>query len=118
MELLKQHQYPGRYKEDLPRSEVIQLLSIYLLCLSAVGPEDGNYQICQRMHKVVKRIMDEVLGSPQAQQLATPSSSGQLIPDVDISAMMTPNDEDPNFMDWLQSVDWNMAPWMDPTSGF
>jgi hypothetical protein len=117
IELLKLHQYPHRYHSTLPRAKAIRLLSIYLLCLSAVGREEGNYTICQRMHKVVSRVLDEVLEPPPLGSSGSSQTPGLLMPEIDLAAVIEPND-DPEFMDWLQTVDWTKAPWMDPIGGF
>ena len=120
VQLLQKHQYPRQYKSDLPRARAIRALSIYLVNLAAVGPEEGNHKICQRMHKIVERILDEVLEiQPQDNAMTTQTTPGtsSTLPDIDLAAVMGPND-DPEFMDWLQTVDWTKAPWMDPMGGF
>ncbi|MCJ1405796.1 hypothetical protein MMC11_009026 [Xylographa trunciseda] len=115
VELLKQSKYPHLYPLTLPRSEVIQNLSIFIGCLGSIRPTQGNYTLCVRMRKVIRRILDQVLEpvSTFDAQL-TPSSmeaEPQFVPDIDISSVMGPTD-DPDFAEWLNSVDWTKGPWV------
>lgn len=117
IELLKQSQYPQRYGLSLPRSEVIQNLSTFIFCLGTIGPADGTYTICSRMRRVINRILNRVLEPLpiiQANDVApsTTDISNQPISDNDIRSMMEPI-EDPEFIDWLNSVDWRQGPWAD-----
>jgi hypothetical protein len=120
IELLKQHRSPKRYRLclSLTRSEIVQHLSVFVFCLSVVRPTEGNYKICVHMQKVVQKILEKVLEPPEDDDAAavveTPTSSckNQTLPDVDIPAAMGSVD-DPEFMDWLNSVDWAKGPWMD-----
>ena len=116
MELLKQSKYPHLYPLTLPRSEVIQNLSIFIGCLGSIRPTQGNYTLCVRMRKVIRRILDQVLEPVSAfNTQLTPSSmeaEPQFVPDIDISSVMGPTD-DPDFAEWLNSVDWTRGPWVD-----
>lgn len=49
-----------------------------------------------RMRKVIKRILDEVLESPPP----NPMTSGP------IGAPDSTTEEEPEFLEWLNSVDW------------
>ena len=114
LELLKQHQYPRQYALSLSRSEIVQILSVFLFCLSMVGPDEGNFKICVRMKKVISRSLDRVLEPRDAEleEMITPGGSRQPLPDVDMPSMMGV-DDDPDFMEWLTSVDWEKGPWAD-----
>ncbi|MCJ1435040.1 hypothetical protein MMC27_004410 [Xylographa pallens] len=115
MELLKQSKYPHLYPLTLPRSEVIQNLSIFIGCLGSIRPTQGNYTLCVRMRKVIRRILDQVLEPVSAfNTQLTPSSmeaEPQFVPDIDISSVMGPTD-DADFTEWLNSVDWTKGPWV------
>jgi hypothetical protein len=115
IELIKQHNYPRLYLGTLPRSEIVQLLSVFLFCLDMIGPEEGNYTLCVRVHKVIKRSLDKVLAAPEMDHdrlLTTPGGSRPPVPDVDVPTMMGP-DNDEDFMKWLTEVDWSRGPWVD-----
>lgn len=64
VELLKESRFPQEWRLVLPRSEVIQNLSMFIGCLEWVRPSEGNYTLCVRMRKVIKRILDQVLELP------------------------------------------------------
>ncbi|KAI9725303.1 MAG: hypothetical protein M1828_003318 [Chrysothrix sp. TS-e1954] len=55
---------PHLYPPSPHRSKVIQDLSVYVICLEWVTPNDGNFQLCQRIAKWLKRILDRVLSLP------------------------------------------------------
>ncbi|KAL3426846.1 fungal specific transcription factor [Phlyctema vagabunda] len=54
-----------RAKSERPlrfsRSEVIQCLTMFIAHLAWIRPSDGNEQLCWKLHKVVKQIVDGVL---------------------------------------------------------
>ena len=115
IELLEQSRYPHDYTLKFPRSEVIQNLSIFIGCLNWVQPTEGNYTLCVRMRKVIRRILDQVLEPNIALNLILGTSSAteqQGLPDIDMSSVMGSTD-DPEFLEWLNSVDWTRGPWVD-----
>ncbi|MCJ1475702.1 hypothetical protein MMC13_004365 [Lambiella insularis] len=116
VELLKQSKYPALYPCTLPRSEVIQNLSIFIGCLGSIRPTQGNYTLCVRMRKVIRRILDQVLEPvPAFGTQLTPSTLDEVppvVPDIDLSSVVGPID-DPDFAEWLNSVDWTKGPWID-----
>lgn len=83
-----------------------------------MGPTEGNYNICVRMRKIIKRVLDEILelpNPPPAPQSPYPSSSEherREMPDpvggdVELSACLSGDGrEEADFLDWLNSVDW------------
>lgn len=108
VELLKQSRFPQDWNLVLPRSEVIQNLSMFIGCLEWVRPSEGNYALCVRMRKVIKRILDQVLELPPPTPAQTNSSGPEPMPASDglaISSIFAPEDE-PEFLEWLNSVDW------------
>ena len=62
--------------------------------------------LCKRMSKVIKRILDQVLElpppNPQQQKSAVPED---VAPELAISSILAPEAE-PDFLEWLNSVDW------------
>ncbi|CAG8975664.1 hypothetical protein HYALB_00012322 [Hymenoscyphus albidus] len=58
--LLKQTQYPSQVPPSmkLPTSEVVQNLSLMMGFLEWVRPHAGSYKLCQRMAKVIRRVLD------------------------------------------------------------
>ena len=78
VELLKQIKgvKKGGAKElRLPRSEIVQNLSLLIGFLEWVKPAAGNYQLCGRMRIIIKRILDQILNpgmsSSSSSDLAT-----------------------------------------------
>lgn len=62
------------------------------------------------MRKVIKRILDQVLDlpPPYSRSSRSPENSGFHDPapaDLAISSILGPQDE-PDFLEWLNSVDW------------
>jgi len=103
---LKQSKSPKDWRLVLPRSEIIQNLSMFVGCLEWVRPSEGNYTLCVRMRTVIKRILDQVLELPPP----NPSLEEDLVPEVSptdlaISSILAPEDE-PDFLEWLNTVDW------------
>jgi hypothetical protein len=128
VELLKQmKQPPGTpHTLKLPRSEIVQNLSLLIGFLEWVRPAAGNYQLCKRMSLLIKRILDQILNpspassNPTASQESiqtdgqqgfdTASSTG-VIP-FDPNAFDMENWEDGlDNLDWLNTVDWSRGPW-------
>ncbi len=66
----------------------------------------GNYTLCIRMKKVIKRILDEVLELPPPTQCRDESNlPNPAPPELAISSIL-PSEEEPAFLEWLNSVDW------------
>ena len=114
IELLRQSKFPSEFRLHLPRSEIIQNLSVFIGCLEWVRPSEGNYTLCMRMRKVIKRILDQVLELPppsglaHVEEVATPADPAApelAVPELPISSMFEAGDE-PDFLEWLNSVDW------------
>ena len=121
VELLKQHQYPRRYALSLPRSRVVQDLSVFNHYLGTVEPCNGNHVICSRIHKVLGKVLDQVLepvvafggldGDEDVQMVqGGGAENGDPLPEPDMPAVMGPID-DLEFMEWMSGVDWTKGPW-------
>ncbi|KAG9241596.1 hypothetical protein BJ878DRAFT_519886 [Calycina marina] len=110
VELLKQSKYPHSSILLLPRSEVIQNLSMLVGFLDWVRPTAANRQLCGRMSAVIKRILDKVLEPPTiANRTDTEGSAdvlGQLM-EYDFGQIDAGN------FDWLGTVDWTQGPFVD-----
>jgi len=103
---LKQSKFPEDGLLVLSRSEVIQNLSMFIGCLEWVRPSEGNYTLCVRMRKVIKRILDQVLEMPPPDPRREQNVIPELPPaELAISSIFAPEDE-PDFLEWLNSVDW------------
>ncbi|RDL35717.1 Uncharacterized protein BP5553_06329 [Venustampulla echinocandica] len=83
VELLNQLKHPGTPGLRIPRSEVVQNLSLVIGFLEWVRPPAGNYQICVRMKLIIKRILDRVLdpSPPSSQSTAIPAASQRFTSD-------------------------------------
>ena len=100
VELFKQWKSPQASQLYLPRSEVIQNLSIFAGCMNWVRPMEANHALLSRTRKVITRILDQVLASPPAQGFLSDAN----LPDIELSSIMPA--DDPDFLDWLNNVDW------------
>ncbi len=66
----------------------------------------GNYTLCIRMKKVIKRILDQVLELlPQIPCREENNLPDPAPPELAISSILSP-EEEPAFLEWLNSVDW------------
>ncbi|CAK3812188.1 transcription factor C6 like [Lecanosticta acicola] len=110
----------------LSRSTLLRHLSVFISHLDSIcSPGDGNYELCIQASKVLSRILDEILDTPNASS----SSTFQETPDLltasnanvatqantdNMSVMMdmdnfADNGEDLDGIDlaaWVKSIDW------------
>ena len=99
------------------RSEVIQSLTIYIAFLSWTRPTDGNAELCWKLRKVIKRIVDNVLdSSPPTSQSQPPPS--QISPESvgDGTSAFEPTLMELTDWDdlaWLNTIDWTQGDWLD-----
>lgn len=99
---------------NIPRSEIVQNLSLLVGFLEWIKPSAGNYQLCRRMTQIIKRILDQILNpAPASQDLAATEGNGfentmQYDPMLDVGF-----DNDMDNMEWLNTVDWSRGPWVD-----
>lgn len=114
VELLKQENSLTPYfPDDLPRSETIQDLSVFISALAAVEPSvvgGGNYIICNKAKRVLKRVMDKIL-SPKPATTHTTSSAGPITtpdqpPYDDPTMYFPPHGTDADFLNWLENIEW------------
>lgn len=119
VELLKQMRAePGTYKLQLPRSAIVQNLSLLIGFFEWVQPAAGNYNLCMRMRDIIRRILDQILDPPSlqpilaeqvslVQQLPSEGEAGQSL-DVEDDLGMGLDD-----LTWLDDIDWSRGPWID-----
>ena len=129
VELLKQMKQPPGTPPSLrlPRSEIVQNLSLLIGFLEWVKPAAGNYQLCVRMRIIIKRILDQILNpsppssAPPASQeslemagqnLEPANGNGVAVP-FDWNIEMGNYDDGVDNLDWLNNVDWSRGPWFD-----
>ncbi|ESZ95424.1 hypothetical protein SBOR_4165 [Sclerotinia borealis F-4128] len=92
----------------LPRSEVIQNLSLLVGFLDWVRPTAANHDLCGRMQQIVKRTLDKILDPPKITN--TPrTSSATTVPISDMNFEHIVMDD----LDWLDTIDWAKGPFMD-----
>lgn len=108
LELLKQSG-GGPHNLKLPRSETIQNLSMFAAFLDWVRPGDGNYQLCQRMRTIIKKVLDQILEGPPANQAT--STDPQAIYDFELPSDF-PAWDDLGNINFLDTLDWVKAPWV------
>ena len=122
VELLKQMKLaPGTLQiPHLPRSEIVQNLSLLIGFLEWVRPAAGNYQLCARMRQIIKRILDQILNpspmssAPPPSQESAQSEGGQGFDgDVPFEPSVFGTYDGLDNLDWLNSVDWSRGPWIE-----
>ncbi|KAF4635056.1 hypothetical protein G7Y89_g3055 [Cudoniella acicularis] len=133
VELLKQLKHPEIAGPRLPRSEVVQNLSLLIGFLEWVRPAAGNYQLCMRMRLIIKRILDQILDPSPPTSQSVESVASQETAEFNMAgyeahgmvglfetAVPPPAAFDTaNYgsglvnLDWLNSVDWSRGPWID-----
>jgi hypothetical protein len=109
--LLKQSQSPQMdHSLKLPSSEVVQNLSLMIGFLEWICPSAGNYKLCQRMAKVIKRVLDQVF-EPNIEVQVDEGIAGvgegmwQGLDDAFGLGSDSLGD-----LDWLNSIDWSRGP--------
>lgn len=109
-QLLKQTQYPEQFDPSvkLSRSEVVQNLSLMVGFLEWIRPSAGNYRLCQRMAKAIKKVLDQVFEPTIEIESVTGGEADSDIMQADESWIDELND-----WDWLNSIDWSRGQHMD-----
>lgn len=117
IELLKQTKSSNSYRLNLPRSEVVQNLSVFIASINGISPTEPNYKVCMSMQKVLQRILDKVLDHPptastfdNTHDQISGTAVNSIPPSLDFSSIMGTMD-DPDLTDWLNSVNWSKDPW-------
>ena len=111
IELLKHDQHGG-YNEALPRSEIIQQLSVLASALEAVRIDDGNRSICELGMVTLRKVLDRLL-CPQ--RVAVSSSQQQMTSSYNVGkvdALFQPTN-DMEFLSWLGEVDFEKENWLE-----
>lgn len=103
-ELLKQMKQPRSTHSRIPRSEVIQNLSLLVGFLDWVRPTAANSVLCGRMSVIIKRILDQVLDPPPIH----PGLELSITPNFQLGQQPTVGE-----FDWLENVDWTQGPFVD-----
>jgi hypothetical protein len=108
VELLRQMKQPRSTHLRIPRSEVIQNLSLLVGFLEWVRPTAANRELCGRMSVVIKRILDQLLDPAPINNGPEPSSAEPAqMPEFDFGQV------DMGEFDWLGNVDWTQGPFID-----
>jgi len=102
--MLRQEQSHEYTPDILPRSKIIQDLSVFISALATVGPGEGNHAICNQGRKVLERVLDKIL-SPVTSQPSTDIVIEQSMAN-DPSSMYFPTGNDVEFMQWLENIEW------------
>lgn len=109
VELLNQMESPHISHCYLPRSEVIQNLSLLVGFLDWVRPTAANAELCGRMQQIIKRTLDKILDAPTRSN-ASPSitnAASMLMTDVEYGSTVLDD------LDWLNTIDWTTGPFLD-----
>jgi hypothetical protein len=108
-ELLKQVRQPNEVDVKLPTSEVVQNLSLMIGFLEWIRPTAGNYKLCQRMSRVIRRVLDQVFAPGENQS----AQNNEITPAEDTSSTDFVSFDDLDDFEWLSGVDWCRCPYMD-----
>ena len=134
VELLKQEQ---RLQEGaagpmlLPRSEMIQQLSVFASRLATVDPAEGTYEMCEQGRRMLSRILDKILTpgavvsraepatprhenaapglplvDPASALICDPAADSHFMGTVPVSFDL---DGDLDFTQWLGGMDWELS---------
>ena len=98
-EFLRQVKNPNEVEAKLPRSETVQNLSMMIGFLDWVQPAAGNYKLCHRMCRVIRRVLDKVL-DPEPERDFPDAGVGP-----EATQAFWPGTELDD-LDWLSSTDW------------
>ncbi|KAF7959513.1 hypothetical protein EAE96_001129 [Botrytis aclada] len=109
VELIKEMENPAAQPAYyLPRSEVIQTLSLLVGFLDWVRPTAANHELCGRMRQIVKRTLDKILDPPKITNTPKASTSSAVpISNLNFEPMVMDD------LDWLDTIDWAKGPFMD-----
>ncbi|KAK4500986.1 hypothetical protein PRZ48_006792 [Zasmidium cellare] len=108
METLKRDQINDP-NDDFPRSETLQQLCVLVPMLESVRPDEGNYSICNMGLNAIRKVLDRLLSKPRTHMVY--DSGNEFLDHTQFGANIG-NDAD--FLQWLGTVDFEAASWMDP----
>lgn len=110
IDLLQQTKFPTANRGFAQRAEIIQDLCLFVGSLEWVGPQFGNYLLCQRVRKMIKGILDRVLAPPSHAVVPLLETKD---PESDFGGIGL--DELPMFgaelEDWFETMDWDAIAW-------
>ncbi|KAF2224027.1 hypothetical protein BDZ85DRAFT_96216 [Elsinoe ampelina] len=107
VEMLKQENTRQYTPEILPRSETIQDLSVFISALSAVEPNiGGNYAICHKARKLLKKVLDKILSPGPQQAAVTNPSPENPYEDPSLHFNFPSAVTDAELMTWLENIEW------------
>lgn len=115
-ELLVRIRQPKTDGIRFPVSEVVQNFSLLIGFLEWIKPAAGNYKLCQRMARVLKRVLDQVF-DPKPEIAERVERNEQTL-DVDVIGNLNRDGsfwfpDGNNDLDWLNSIDWSKGMLMD-----
>jgi hypothetical protein len=105
-EFLKQVRNPNEVEVKLPSSEIVQNLSMIIGFLDWVRPAAGNYKLCCRMSRVIRRVLDQIFEPAPEDGIR---DTGILLETPDGIWPVDGLDD----LDWLNSIDWTRGPFGD-----
>jgi len=120
-------------KLSFSRSTLIQYLMLYVGFLEWIRPTDGNYLLCGKLRKVIRKILDTVLDPPKKNVEPVIESiegdvagvlgnglsinGGGSVIVVEVEGLRGDNfwmaNDDASCMDWLNTLDWTHGTWLD-----
>ena len=101
------HDQLGIDDPALPRSTVIQQLSVLVSALEVVRPDDGNRRMCELGMVTLRKVLDRLLS--QKRLMVPPAAS---YPSENLEALF-PATNDMEFLSWLGDVDFDGNLWLD-----
>lgn len=108
--MLKQENTQQYNPNLLPRSETIQDLSVFISALAAIEPNatgGGNYAICNKAKKVLKRVMDKILSPPTPASGPVAANNGNAAAaDFGDPGFFANGTSDADFLNWLENIEW------------
>lgn len=105
-EFLKQVKNPNEVEVKLPCSEIVQNLSMMIGFLDWVRPAAGNYKLCGRMSRVIRRVLDHIFEPAPEHGIR---DTGIVLETPDGIWPVDGLDD----LDWLNSIDWTRGPFGD-----
>jgi hypothetical protein len=108
IELLK-HDQLGLEDPALPRSIIIQQLSVLVSALEGVLPDDGNRSMCEMGMVTLRKVLDRLLS--QKRLIVPPMASYP--GGTEGLETLFPATNDMEFLSWLGDVDFDGGLWLD-----
>lgn len=96
---------------QLPRSEIIQKLSLFVLNLETfIWPGEEDYEMAKQAARALRNVLGRVLCPEPVQPLSSvspDSSSPDLLGGGDMPLV-----DETDFMAWLDNADWGQESWL------